>query len=95
MKAHRTDVLSLVFGLLFLAVVLGFTAQSMFNLRLPDIRWFLAGGGVLVGLIVLVTALAPDRASRKAAQNDGAQNEEVAQAQPEDADQASRPMLTE
>lgn len=90
MKAHRTDVLSLVFGLLFLAVALGFTATWTFNVRLPDIRWFLAGGGVLVGVIVLVTAMVPDRAARKAPAQ-----EEVTQAQPEDAEDASRPMLTE
>jgi hypothetical protein len=61
MKAHRTDVLSLVFGLLFLVVALGFTAQELFDVRLPDISYFIAGGAILVGLVVAVTAMIPHR----------------------------------
>ena len=61
MKTHRTDVLSLVFGLLFVAVALGFTAQELFHIQLPDMAWFLAAGGVLVGLAIAITALVPHR----------------------------------
>jgi hypothetical protein len=86
MKTHRTDVVSLVFGLLFVTVALLFTAQSLFSVEVPDVRWFLAGGGVLIGLTILVTALVPNRGSHK---ND------VTRAQPEGDEQASRPMLTE
>jgi hypothetical protein len=67
MKAHRTDVLSLVFGMLFLAVALAFTAQEFLNIRLPDITWFLAGGGILIGLAIAITALVPSRGENKPA----------------------------
>jgi hypothetical protein len=76
MKAHRTDVLSLVFGLLFLTVAAGFAAQDLLDIELPDIGWFFAGGGVLIGLAIAITALVPSR------------KEEVTQAQPNDAEQA-------
>ncbi len=61
MKTHRTDVLSLVFGLLFVAVALAFTAQQLFHIELPDAAWFLAGGGILVGLAIAITALVPHK----------------------------------
>ncbi len=69
MKTHRTDVLSLVFGLLFLAVALGFTAQELFNIELPDASWFLAGGGIVVGLAIAITALVPHRKSPEVPQD--------------------------
>lgn len=80
MKAHRTDVLSLVFGLLFLSVAVGFTAQALLDIELPHIGWFLAAGGVLVGLAIAITALFPHRKSPDV---------------PHEAEAEERPMLTE
>jgi|SoiMethySBSTD1v2_1073268.scaffolds.fasta_scaffold2383418_2 multisubunit Na+/H+ antiporter MnhB subunit len=77
MKAHRTDVLSLIFGLLFLAVAIGFTTQELLNIKLPDFGWFLAGGGVLIGLAIAITALVPHRDESKASAEDPKDPEQV------------------
>ncbi|MBX6748666.1 MAG: hypothetical protein IRY85_03180 [Micromonosporaceae bacterium] len=62
---HRTDYLSLIFGLLFLAVA-GWWAASYYlnwaiSLHLPDAGWVLAAGLILLGLIGILASLRRDR----------------------------------
>jgi hypothetical protein len=62
---HRTDVVSLLFGLLFLGVA-GWWAASYYldwviNWDLPDVGWVLAGGLILLGLIGIAASLRRDR----------------------------------
>jgi hypothetical protein len=67
---HRTDYLSLIFGLLFLAVA-GWWAAAYFldwsiSVRLPDAGWMLAIGLILLGLIGIVASLRRDRGDAEA-----------------------------
>jgi hypothetical protein len=64
MKSHRTDRVSLFFGLAFLLVAGTFLAHQVLNVDLPDGRWFVAGGLILFGLLGVLGALMPNR-SRK------------------------------
>lgn len=64
MKPHRTDGLSLTFGLLFVGVVLWWLIGSAVDVDLPAGGWFVAGALILFGLIGLVGALRPDRSKR-------------------------------
>ena len=64
---HRTDVLSLFFGLIFLALAGAWAATRylgldwMFVWRLPDFGWVIAGALVLLGLLGIVASLRPRR----------------------------------
>lgn len=58
---HRTDIVSLIFGLLFLGVA-GWWAASyyldwMVSWQVADAGWLLAGGLILLGLIGIVASL--------------------------------------
>jgi membrane protease YdiL (CAAX protease family) len=66
MKAHRTDTLSLVFGLLFIVVAGGFLAESYFDLELPEVGWFIAAGVIFIGVVTAAGALLPDRQPKPA-----------------------------
>ncbi|HEX8631820.1 MAG TPA: hypothetical protein VF755_26980 [Catenuloplanes sp.] len=57
MKAHRTDGVSLSFGLIFLAVVGWWLAAQVVTVRLPALGWFAAVGLIVVGGIGLLGAL--------------------------------------
>jgi hypothetical protein len=65
--AHRTDLLSLFFGLLFLVVVLWWAAAHYldwniaWDLDLPNAGWLLAGGLILLGVLGIVASLRRDR----------------------------------
>jgi hypothetical protein len=61
MKPHRTDSLSLFFGLVFLLISGGYFAKVYLSLTLPDLGWFIAGGLILLGIVGAVTALVPPR----------------------------------
>jgi hypothetical protein len=61
MKAHRTDALSLAFGMLFLIIAAAFLAHRAFDVRLPDMGIVVAAGIVVLGAIIAVTALFPHR----------------------------------
>jgi hypothetical protein len=60
---HRTDVLSLVFGLLFLGCAGAWAAEHFLDLpwridwRLPHLGWIVAGGLVLAGLLGILASL--------------------------------------
>ena len=57
MKKHATDIVSLVFGLIFLVIAGGWLARNVISIDLPDAGWFLAGGLIIVGLLGLTAAL--------------------------------------
>jgi hypothetical protein len=61
MRRHRTDLLSLLFGLLFLAVVGTWAGSSYLHWdvdwELPNLGWFVAGGLILVGLLGLLGSM--------------------------------------
>lgn len=61
MKAHRTDGLSLTFGLVFLAVVAWWMAGAIYEVYLPNVGWFVAFAMIALGVLGLIGAL---RASR-------------------------------
>lgn len=65
MKRHATDLVSLIFGLIFLAAASWWFGALYLDLdldlRLPNVGWFLAGGLILLGLIGLVASLRRDR----------------------------------
>lgn len=60
MKAHRTDHLSLFFGLLFVMVAAAYVGYEALDLKLPEVGWFIAGGVIFLGVVMAATALAPD-----------------------------------
>jgi hypothetical protein len=57
MKPHRTDGVSLVFGLIFLAVAGWWLVAQTMHLALPAIGWFVAGGLIVFGMLGLLGAL--------------------------------------
>ncbi|MBQ1044549.1 MULTISPECIES: hypothetical protein [unclassified Micromonospora] len=57
MKAHRTDVVSFAFGLVFLGLSIWWLLARILGLSVPPVGWFLAGGLVLIGLLGLIGAL--------------------------------------
>jgi hypothetical protein len=65
MKRHRADVVSLVFGLIFLGVALswmfGWSFDWTFDVALPRAGWFLAAGLILLGILGLTRALRAGR----------------------------------
>ncbi|MEU4379578.1 hypothetical protein AB0F80_08600 [Micromonospora echinofusca] len=76
MKAHRTDIVSFAFGLIFLGLAAWWLLAQLLGLALPAVGWFLAGALILIGLLGLVGALRsgrpPDTAPpRDAAPDDG------------------------
>jgi hypothetical protein len=57
MKKHRPDLVSLIFGLIFLFIAAGWLGRHIISIDVPDAGWFFAGGLILVGLISLVAAV--------------------------------------
>ncbi len=82
MKAHRTDVVSLGFGLFFVALAAWWLLAQLLGLALPPVGWFLAGGLLLIGVLGLVGALRSGRGNRAADQPQADQP----QADPQQAD---------
>ncbi len=61
MKNHRTDSVSLFFGLVFLLVSGAFLARHAFDVELPSLGWFIAGGLIILGVLAVLGALSPKR----------------------------------
>lgn len=61
MKAHRTDLVSFAFGLVFLALSAWWLLAQLLGLALPPVGWFLAGALILIGVFGLVGALRSGR----------------------------------
>lgn len=68
MRAHRTDGVSLTFGLIFLAIVIVWLFPAL-HVALPNPAWFAAGVLIFLGLVGLIGVLRSDRrATRQAAE---------------------------
>lgn len=61
MKAHRTDLVSFAFGLVFLALSAWWLLAQLLGLALPPVGWFLASALILIGVFGLVGALRSGR----------------------------------
>lgn len=59
MNLHRTDKLSLVFGLLFLTITVIWLLVGQLDVDLPTAGWFIAGGLIVFGVLGLVGSLRP------------------------------------
>ncbi|MGK5680864.1 hypothetical protein [Actinoplanes sp. URMC 104] len=57
MKPHRTDGVSLSFGVLFLLIVAWWAVSRVVTIHLPAVGWLVAGGLILFGVIGLLGAL--------------------------------------
>lgn len=57
MKAHRTDLVSFAFGLVFLALSAWWLLAQILGFALPAVGWFLASALILIGVFGLVGAL--------------------------------------
>ena len=65
MKPHRTDGVSLTFGLIFLGIVIVWLFNQAIDVNL-NAGWIVAGGLILFGLLGLLGALRSDRSASKA-----------------------------
>lgn len=72
MKAHRTDIVSFAFGLIFLGLAAWWLLAQLLGLALPAVGWFLAGALILIGLLGLVGALRSGRPADTAPPRDAA-----------------------
>lgn len=61
MKRHRTDGVSLSFGVIFLAVVLWWAVARVVDVRLPALGWLVAGGLIVFGVAGLLGAIRSGR----------------------------------
>jgi hypothetical protein len=61
MKPHRTDGVSLTFGLIFLGIVIVWLFNVVVDLHIRQPGWIAAGALILFGLIGLLGALRSDR----------------------------------
>ncbi|MFV2106960.1 MULTISPECIES: hypothetical protein [unclassified Micromonospora] len=61
MKRHRTDGVSLTFGLIFLLIAGWWLIAQSVNVPLPRVGWIVAGGLILIGVLGLVGALRSGR----------------------------------
>jgi putative Mn2+ efflux pump MntP len=102
MKRHSTDVVSLVFGLLFMALA-GWWAVAYYldwtvNWNVPNFGWIAAGVLIVVGLFGVVASLRRDRPELAPAEGPGAFEQptsaESPAEEPEKDDLASRDAST-
>jgi hypothetical protein len=61
MKPHRTDSVSLTFGLIFLGIVIVWLFNVVVDLHVKQPGWIAAGALILFGLLGLLGALRSDR----------------------------------
>ena len=66
MKPHRTDGVSLTFGVLFLLVAVWWALSAVVTLHLPALGWTVAGGLILFGVIGLLGAISSGRRDTQA-----------------------------
>jgi hypothetical protein len=63
MRAHRTDPVSLTFGLIFLASAAAWLVGKIVSWTIPDVGWFVAGLLIVAGVLGLLGALRAGRSS--------------------------------
>ena len=63
MRPHRTDGVSLSFGVLFLLVVAWWAVSRVVTVHLPAVGWLVAGGLIVFGVIGLLGALRSARST--------------------------------
>ncbi|MCY1137906.1 hypothetical protein OWR29_07845 [Actinoplanes sp. Pm04-4] len=63
MRPHRTDGVSLSFGILFLLVVAWWAVSRVIDVHLPAVGWLVAGGLIVFGVIGLLGALRSARSA--------------------------------
>ena len=61
MRPHRTDGISLSFGLMFLLVAAWWAIAQMVNVKLPAAGWLVAGALILFGVFGLLGAIRSGR----------------------------------
>lgn len=61
MKPHRTDGVSLSFGLIFLGIVCWWVVEQVTDVHLPALGWLAAIGLILLGVIGLGSAIRSGR----------------------------------
>src|SRR5690349_17407989 len=61
MRPHRTDGISLSFGLIFLFIALWWAIAQVVTVRLPAVGWLVAGGLIMFGAIGLLGAIRSGR----------------------------------
>jgi hypothetical protein len=61
MKPHRTDGVSLGFGIIFLLIAGWWALAKIFTLTLPAVGWLVAGALILFGVVGLLGALRSGR----------------------------------
>jgi hypothetical protein len=61
MRPHRTDGISLSFGLIFLFVAVWWAIAQVVTVRLPAVGWLVAGGLILFGAVGLIGAIRSGR----------------------------------
>jgi hypothetical protein len=61
MRPHRTDGVSLSFGVLFLLVALWWAISQVVTIHAPAVGWLVAGGLIAFGVIGLLGALRSNR----------------------------------
>ena len=61
MRPHRTDGVSLSFGLIFLLIALWWALSRVVNVHLPAFGWLAAGALILFGVIGLMGAIRSGR----------------------------------
>ena len=74
MRPHRTDGVSLSFGLIFLAVAIWWAVSQVMTVHLPALGWVVAGGLIMFGVIGLLGAI---RGGRRASADAAARPAEV------------------
>lgn len=61
MRPHRTDGVSLSFGVLFLLIAVWWAVSQVMTVRLPAFGWLIAGALILFGAIGLLGAIRAGR----------------------------------
>jgi hypothetical protein len=61
MRPHRTDGISLSFGLIFLTVAVWWAVAQVVAVRLPAVGWVVAGALILFGVVGLLGAIRSGR----------------------------------
>ncbi len=65
MRPHRTDGVSLSFGVIFLMVALWWAVAQVVHLRLPALGWLIAGALILFGVVGLMGAIRSGRRAER------------------------------